>query len=156
MAQQFSQSNLFLAGIHPNADLYNGDPASQVVLMSMYERATFILNEGAGGAGTATLTIEAVDNVAGDNPVAIPFRYKLNTVGDTWTDWLAATAAGYLTIAGANKKVLIEVRDAELPDGKSGSRLKLAEAANFPVVGGVDIIMGKAKHRAAVMPTAIA
>ena len=67
--------------IAANDDLFNGNPATDVVNMSQWERITFILQKGAGATGKATLTVESCDDVTPTTTAAIPFSYRKATSG---------------------------------------------------------------------------
>jgi len=145
--------------LQPSADRYDGNPATDVFNMRNYGAICFLLQEGAGGLGTATLTVEACDNAAGANPLAIPFKYNVSSNAGALTDifgaLLDATAAGYLTIAGANKMVAVHVSARDLPDAKPFVRMQITEGVNQAVAAGVTAILMQPRVRTVPMPTAI-
>lgn len=146
-----------LNGLWPTATRYNtGSPAStQAVNMGQYEHATFILQEGAGGAGTATITMEACTTAAGAGATTIPFRYRLCGTQDTWAAPVTVAATGYLTIAAANKMVAVEVDAEELTAGYPYLRMTLTVGVTTAVAAGVIIILSGARNPQNVPVTAI-
>ena len=152
----FSGGHLVINAVAPSADLFNGNPAGQIVSLSNYDNAVFLIVKGTGAAGTATVTVEATDDSVPTTVEAIPFRYRLNEVSDTWSDWIDAPAAGFEMPAGADKQALIEVRDRELPDDKPNLRIKLDEVVNDPVTGCVLCIMDRPNYMSEPMPSALA
>jgi hypothetical protein len=131
----------------PDADRYAGDPATDVFSLKEFREITFILQEGAGGTGTATITIEECDGFTPSEPdgaVAIPFRYQLSQADGTLGDLTDATAAGVTT--GANKIVSITVHASALSDGFPFVRLQLTEVVNDPVDAGVVAILGEPRY----------
>ncbi len=77
---------------------------------------------------------------------------KLST---TAGDVTAATTAGFTTTAGSSELYLVEVKSADLPDGKNWVHLKAVEVANDPVLGGILVILGDAKYGGNSLPSAI-
>ena len=134
-SEEFKVVSLALA---PDADRYDSNPSTDWVRVDY--RAIFILSEGAGGTGTATITANNASDNAGTGTAAIAFRYRLMTTAgglDTWGAFTSAASTGYLTIAGANKSVLIEIRRDELDSAKPFVSLTFTEAVNSPVDAGV-------------------
>lgn len=146
---------LVATALQPDADRYAGSPATQAYNMKMYDHITFVLMEGAGGAGTATITIEECTSAAGAGNVAIPFKYRLCTTGDTWGALTSIAATGYLTIAGANKLVAVEIDAAELSADHPYVRMQLTVGVATAVDAGVVAILSKARYPQAVPVTAI-
>ena len=119
--------------LQPDADRYNADPASDVVHLELYPGVTFLLMEGAGGTGTATLTVEECSADDGTGANAIAFQYAVASDCKTWGALTAATATGYTTVAGANKMVALYVPARSLADGFPYVRVQVTEVANDPV-----------------------
>lgn len=140
-----------VGGLSPSADLYNGDPATDVVGMAGYNKVHFLLHQNTGGTntGTATVTVEAVDNAAGSNAVAIPFRYRAKTTGasSAWGAVTAATASGFTTTANEDTIYEIQVEDQDLPDTQSYVRMVLTEAVDDPVLGSVMILLVGSRYK---------
>lgn len=152
----FTEKNLPVMALAPDADRYNTDPATDVVSLAKYEHATFILFEGAGGTGTVKIEVEECTAADGSGNTAIPFRYRLCETGDTWGALTAAAATGYTTVAGANKMVAVEIDGDELSEGSPWVRLQLTEVANDPCDAAVAVIMSGPRYAEDVLPTAIA
>jgi hypothetical protein len=129
---------------------------TQAVNMGLYDHATFVLMEAAGGAGTATITMEACTTAAGAAATALAFSYRLCTTQDIWGARVTLTATtGYLTLAGANKMVAVEMDAAELTTTKPYLRMALTVGVATAVVAGVIIILTDARYPGAVPQTAI-
>jgi hypothetical protein len=132
-----------VTGLDPVADSLAGTVYSDVVNMEEYDAIRFILHKGVGATGTSTLTIEACDNAAGDNPVAIPFNYQayISTTTDLPGDVTAATATGFATTAGSSQIYVLEAESQRLTANKSWIRLKAVEVVDSPVLAGILIEM---------------
>jgi hypothetical protein len=132
----------FIKGLDPVADAFSGTVYSDIVNMKNFAKAVFQLYKGVGTTGTSTITVEACDDVAGSNVVAIPFRYRAITTNDSQGNLNQATAAGFTTTAGSSQMYLIEVDENAM--GASGYqyvRLKAVEVVDSPVLGGITIAL---------------
>ena len=134
------------AFITANEDIFNGDPATDVINMSNWDRATFMIQKGAGAVGTATITVESCDDVAPSNTTAIPFKYRACVVADTFGAWTDATAAGFTTTAGADQIYEISVEASALSGTDKYVRMKMTEVANDPCDGGVSAILTNPRY----------
>lgn len=153
---QFGERHL-VKGLDPVADAFAATVYTDVVNAENYHGVRFVNYHGVGATGTRTLTIEACDNAAGDNPVAVPFHYqKYEGADDVPADVAAATAAGFTTAAGSSRLYVLEVDSARLPSGKSWVRQKSVEVVDSPVLGGVLIELLKPRYASHVPLTAIA
>lgn len=141
--------------IAANEDIFNGDPASDVVSLALYEAVVFLIVKNAGATGTATITIESCDTVVPGTATAIAFRYKACTSGNTWGSWTAATTAGFTTTAGANQCYMIEVHAEDLSGTDKYVRLQATEVADDPCDGAILCILGNPRYAKDVMPAAI-
>jgi hypothetical protein len=145
-----------IAGLAPVADAFSGTVFSDVVKAKDYHAARFILQRGVGATGTSTLTIEACDDAAGSNPVAIPFTYqKYDNADDVPDDVQQATTTGFTTTAGSNFLYVIEAETQRM-GAKKWLRLKAVEVVDSPVLGGILIELLKPRYAAHVPATAIA
>ena len=153
---QLTEKHHLVKGLDPVADAFAGTVYSDVVNMANFAHLTAIISKGVGATGTSTVTVEACDNANGDNPVAIPFRYRINTTGDTWGELLNATAAGFATTAGSSQRYAVEVDSEEMASSdKAWLRIKAVEVVDSPVLGGIDFILSQPRF-AAPFETAIA
>jgi hypothetical protein len=144
-------------GLDPVADAFAGTVYTDVVNLENYHAARFVNYHGVGATGTRTLTIEACDNAAGDNPVAIPFAYqRYEGADDVPADVATASAAGFATVAGSSRLYVLEVDAQDLPEGKTWLRQKSVEVVDSPVLGGVLIELCNPRYGAHVPATAIA
>jgi hypothetical protein len=139
------------------ADAYDGNTATTCINMGKYGHCTFVLVEGAGGTGTAIITLEECTSAAGAGNVAIPLRYRLCTTNDTWgaLTSVAVAATGYTTVAGVNKMVAFEVDAADLDAGYTYVRLQVTEVANSAVNACILAICSEPRDAMAIMPSAI-
>lgn len=145
-----------IKGLDPVANAFASTVYSDVVKMAEYAVARFIVFKGVGTTGTATLTIEACDDAAGNNPVAIPFKYQKYTGSDDLPgDVTAATAAGFTTTAGSSQLYVLE-GDSQSLGAKGWIRLKSVEVVASPVLGGILIEMLGPRYAADIPNTAIA
>ena len=118
-------------------DMFNGDPATDVLSMENYAEIIFIIVKSAGATGTATITIESCDNVTPSNTQAVAFTYKIITSGNTQGATTAAAAAGFATTAGANQAYAISIKRDQLDGDDKYVRMVMTEAVDSPVDGGV-------------------
>ena len=122
--------------IAASEDMFNGDPASDVISLSQHRGIVFTITKYAGATGTADITVESCDDVTPTTTTAVAFRYRATT-GATPGAWTAAAAAGFTTTAGANQSYEIVV----LAEGLSGTdqfvRLQCTENADSPCDGAI-------------------
>jgi len=136
-------------------DLFNTGLATDIVNLSNYDKATFVLSKNAGATGTATIKVESSSDAAGSVVTAVPFVYWVCTSGDNFGDMQEATAAGFDTTAGANQVYVIEVNSSELSGTNKYVRMTGTEVVNSPVTGGVTCILSGARFTSEVPVTAI-
>jgi len=138
----------------PDADRYNTDPTTDWI--KCIGRVCFLVVEGAGGTGTAAITLNEATNNAGGSSAAMAFNYRLLTTAgglDTWGAWTAAAAAGVTPAAVAQKATLVEVRADELTEGKSFVSLTLTEGTDGAVDAAVIALV--AQDRQGVTPPSL-
>ena len=123
-------------------NLFNGDPATDIVNLANYERATWIIQKAAGATGTAVVTVESCDTVVPGTATAVAFNYWTCTTSDTWSDMQTATSAGFTTTAGANQVYAVEINSSELYSTNQFARLTLTDSNSDPVDGTVVCILG--------------
>lgn len=151
----FMQNNLVAMALAPDADRYDSDPATDVYNMKDYDEITFIVVEGAGGTGTATITVEECDDVTPTNSTAIAFDYKTATTANTtatWSGWTAATTAGVTPAAAAQKMTAVRVRASSLSAGYPYVRLVLTEDTDGAVDAAVVAILSDCRNKKDVLP----
>ena len=135
----------------PIADFADGGTISDIVCMSKYHTAYFLLYFGDQTGGTCTLTCTVIpcdDAAATTTTTAIGFYYKRISAGETNTAWTATSSL--LTTAGDNQAYLIAVKSEDLPQ-VTGVKyeycyLNIAETTNDPALGGVIILMDDARY----------
>jgi hypothetical protein len=118
-------------------DIFNGDPATDVVNMKNYGRVVFIIQKGAGATGTATITVQSCDDLVPTTTTAIKFLYRSQTDGETWSEWSEAETTGFTTTAGANQMYEVAVSARELNGDDIGVRLKATEVVDSPCDGAI-------------------
>jgi hypothetical protein len=139
-------------GLAAVADAFSGTVYSDVVKMSEYANARFIIHKGVGVLGTSTITIEACDNANGDNPVAVPFSYQAYIGADDLPGAVTnATAAGFATTAGSNQLYVVDV-DSQKLGSKAWLRMKAVEVVNDPVLGGILIELADPRFASSIPP----
>jgi len=144
-------------GLDAVADAFAGTITSDVISAKHYHVVRFILHKGVGATGTSTLTIEACDNAAGNNPVAVPFSYQAYTGADDIPGAVInATTAGFTTTAGSSQLYVLEVESQRIPAAKPWVRLKAVEVVDSPVLGGILIELLTPRYAAHIPATAIA
>lgn len=157
MAQMSFGERHIITGIDPVADAFSGTVYTDVVNMSGYAFAEFLIHKGVGATGTSTVTIEACDNASGDNPVAVPFAYQeyISTTTDLPGAVKKATTTGFALTAGSSQLYVAQV-DSQVMGGKGWVRAKLVEVVDSPVLAGVIIRLGSPRYGTDIPPTAIA
>ncbi|MDY6835500.1 MAG: hypothetical protein SVY53_11945 [Chloroflexota bacterium] len=141
--------------IAANEDIFNGDPASDVISLALYETVLFLIVKNAGATGTATITVESCDDTTPTTTTAIAFMYKACTTGNTWGAATAATTAGFTTTAGADQCYAIEVSADELSGTDKYVRLQATEVVDNPCDGAILCILGSPRYAKDVLPAAI-
>lgn len=145
--QLLTETVKIVQGLQPSADLYNGDPATDVVGMKGYSRVSFLLHAVAT-TGTAVVTVESCDNAAASNAAAMAFTYRKKTTGASavWGAVTAATSSGFTTTASESTIYEISIEDQALPEGQPYVRLQLTEGVDAAVVGGVTVALYPARY----------
>jgi hypothetical protein len=150
--------NHVINALPPVADAFSGAAVySDIINMKNYNHIQFIVQRGAAsGAGTATITAEACDDVSASNVSAVPFAYQACVSGDTFGAITKATNAGFLAASGANGMFKIDV-DAEalLASGYSYIRLKSAEVGDFTYVGSILAILTEGRYEQDIPDTVL-
>jgi len=141
--------------IAANEDMFNGDPATDVIHLSEYGSIIFfiIINANAG-SGAATITVESCDTAVPGTGTAIAFKYWSCTTPDVWSDMATATTAGF-SASGSDNMYAIEVS----ADGLSGTdefvRLQCTETQSDAVDGAITCIAGRGRYVHEVQGTAL-
>lgn len=156
MTSRSAEIGHFEVGIAPVADFMDTVQSTDIVNMKNHGRVRFIVFWGVGTTGTATLTVEACDDVTPSNSTAVPFRYRRTAALGTPGAVTAATTSGFTTTAGSNQIYEVEV-DAEdvASTGFGYVRLKCTEVVNSPVLGGVLISMERPGWKGAATESSV-
>lgn len=143
MNKLFTEQVHIVKGISPMADIYNGNPITDVVNMKQFERAAFVLFQKTAGTntGVAVVTIECSAAADGSSATAIPFKHRKLTTGasDALSVVTNVAATGYTTTANEDTIHVFEVEAADLEADKPYLFARLTESVNDPVTGCVVI-----------------
>lgn len=155
-----------LQGVVPASAALNTN--SQVINLSNAQSCSFFIIKGAGGVGTATITVDACDNLTPSNTAKAPFKYRRCIGGGIATDtWGAVTdrtaAQNFVTTAAANDLYEIIVDPAEIGNvvvngarGRRFCRLSVAQVDATAVLWSVLCILYDLRNKQDVPITAIA
>jgi hypothetical protein len=135
-------------------DLYNGSPATDVVNLSKYGSVLWIIQEAAGGTGTATITVERCDDAVPTTQNAIRFDYWISTTSDVWSARTRAAVAGFGTSASANAMYAIEAHAVDLV-GDNYIRLQCDETESTAVDGTIFCILGNPRYAEDITATVL-
>jgi len=127
------------------ADRYNTNPASDVISLKLWKRIMWIINQGEGATGTATVTVEQCSAKDGTGAAAIAFRHRIVTSGIAGA-WVADLATGYTLIAGAAKTVVIEIEAPDVDPAKPFVRLQLTEVVNDPCTASIVAVLSEPRY----------
>lgn len=134
----------------PVANALAGTVHTKPIRLGPYAFAHFLLLAGVGNTGTSQITVEACDDAAGSNPVAIPFTHNYQAAGadaaDTWVGYVQDAAAGFLTPAGSNRVFALSVDARSLPEGKPFVRLTGVEGVASAVAAAVVALLTNARY----------
>lgn len=129
----------------PIADFNSGGTVTDVVCMSKYHTAYFMIFWGVGTTGTTTITAIPTDDVLHTNhATAIPFLSKKCSSTDTNTAWAASSSL--LTTTGSHQMTIVKVCADDLPIGYEYVMLNLAETAASALLGGCIIMMADPRY----------
>ena len=144
-----TEMNIYHAGVvTANEDIFNGNMTTDVISLANYGGAVFVIVKGAGGTGTAVITVESCDATTPTTSTAVAFNYAACTSGNTWGSITAATSSGFTTTAGANQAYAIEIRADELSGTDKYVRMVATESANDPCDGAGLVILVDPKYPA--------
>jgi len=138
----------------PIADFTDSGTVSDVVCMSKYGEAYFMVFWGVGTTGTVTITAVPVDDASKSTATtAIPFEYKRVSATETNTAWTSSSSLA--TTAGSSQAYIIKVKAENLPTVSSVVYeyvyLNIAQLVNDPLLGGCLIMMAKPRYNEATL-----
>jgi len=119
-------------------DMFNGDPASDVISMENAQTAVFIIVNNSNAGGNATILAYACDDAVPTNTTAISFMVRSISAADTQVDALTESK-GFLTSTGEDMVYVVEVDQAKVQEvsGRKFVQLHLHEKTNAAVDGAV-------------------
>lgn len=129
--------------------------SSDIVNVSNYHNVTFLLVKGAGGVGTATITVDVCDDVTPSNTAKVGYYYRrYNATAGTWGTLTARTAAqSFATTAQANDMYEITVDTNAIADitvngtkGHKYCRLNITQVDATACYHAVVVILGDARY----------
>src|SRR5262245_45737245 len=124
-------------GLDAVANAFASTVYSDVIHMAEYDSVEFLIHKGVGATGTATITVEACDDAAGNNPTAIAFSYQEYIGSDDLPGAVKnATSAGFTTTAGSSQLYVV-CADAQKMGSQGWIRLKSVEVVASAVLGGI-------------------
>jgi len=127
-------SNHVVPVLYASADNMNGTMNTDIVKCAG-SGIVFEMTKAVGATGTSTITVDACDDVTPSNTTAVAFYYRASTTPDTWGDWTAATAAGFVTTAGSNQMYQVYVDNQTLGAlGYEYARLTGVEVVSSAVI----------------------
>jgi hypothetical protein len=123
--------------IAANEDIFNGDPASDVISMENAQTAVFLIINNSG-IGNATIEVFACDDTTPTTTTAISFLVRSISAADTQVDALTESKA-FLTSTGMDMIYIVEVDQAKVNEvsGRKYVQLRCAEVTNQPVDGAI-------------------
>lgn len=170
---KFLLNHHVVAGLYPDPDVDFPSPVTTPAIhMHCYEVCTFFFLTGGsfGNGSTDIVTIEACDDAAGTNAVAMPFMYwycPSSTTVDAWTGPTSILAAGVELVGLDNYIYAFEVSAPEilaagLYDATNGwhhadwARLVITiNAQKDPYCGCVYAVLSNPRFADSTMPSAI-
>lgn len=123
-----------------------GGATSDVISMKNFRKACIIVSFGVSASAATKIFLEAVDNFAGANPVALPYSLyaEETSLGDTLGAREAVTAAGKTPSANDNIFYVIELDAMELPDDKPFFQVRISAPA-AAILASVVVVLGGAR-----------
>ncbi|MBC8384887.1 MAG: hypothetical protein H8E57_05165 [Candidatus Cloacimonetes bacterium] len=135
--------------IAANEDIFNGDPAGDVITMDTFRTCTFTIIKNAGAVGTATITVESCDDTTPSTATAVAFKYRKIQDPDTHGVWTDATAAGFTTAAEADCIYEIQVHSNGLSGTDKYVRMQCTEVENAAVDGAIFAVLTSPRYPSA-------
>jgi hypothetical protein len=148
----------YVRGMPYSADLFNGTVYSDVVSAKGHHQITFIINQELGSTGTATITVQACDDVVPTTRSAVPFHVqKYLAASDVPAAVVSYASTGFVTTAEATAAIYVIMVDAaELAaSGYGYVQMKAIEVVNDPVAGSVVIALDRPRYNDEVTATVI-
>ena len=141
----------------PIANAFGGTVVTPPINMKNWKHCSFLIQCGVGAVGTARITVEACDNIAASNTIAIPFYYQECIAADIFGPITrTADLSGFLTAATSNKVYKVEVDDAMLSStGYGYIRVKSAEQAVGVIAGGVIAVLTEGRFESEIPDTVL-
>ncbi len=146
----------YVKALDPVADYTAGNVQTDIFSMENWSSITFFVYKGVGTAGTATVTIEACDDVDASNVTAIAYRYSSNTATDVIGDLTDVGVAGVTISAGSSQIWAFTVNADELVSNRKFVRMVLTEVDSTAVLGGIMAVLSGGRDQGDDLVTVIA
>lgn len=139
------------------SDMWDGDPASDVISLHGAQRLIFLIITGAA-LGTAIVTVEGCSNVTPSNTCALTFNVREISNGDIATN--QGDLAAYTTLGISNVIYEIEVDACQLAGCSNVpyefARLQLTESSGGATEGAIVAILDGLRNAEDILPTQLA
>jgi hypothetical protein len=151
----FSENNMIVTVLAPDADRWTANPATDVVNMANYGHACFFISVGAGAVGQTVVTAEECNTLAGGDATAIAFSYRIATTPGVFGALTAATTSGFTTSANADADYVVEIDASELSSDHQYLRLQTTEGDSTPVDAAIICVLSKPRFAEDVLISGI-
>lgn len=155
--RQLAQTLKFVTALAPDADRFNGNPASDIVSLANYGHVAFVIMQAAGAVGAYKIQVEACSDNTGSGNEAIAFSYRKGDADGTDLGSLTAVAStGHTTTAGQEDRIfIVEVNAEDLPVDKPWVRLQLTETTDGAIDAGILAILSEGRYLGSSLPDAV-
>ena len=156
----FVGPNHVAIGYFPKADLWNtGSPNyTPAYNLGLYDHCCFVVSQGVGAAGSATILVQQCTTAAGGGPTAIAAKYRLCTTQDTWGALTTLPVGGVVFGGASNQMLVIEIDAADLiatAPTKPYVRLCATVSNATAVLAAAIVILSRPSYQQDVPTTAI-
>lgn len=119
-------------------DIFNGDPATDVISMENAQTAVFVIVNNSNAGGNATIECFACDDVTPTNTTAISFMIRSISAADTQVQATTESKA-FATSTGHDMIYVVEVDQAKVQEvsGRKFVQMRATEKTNNAVEGAI-------------------
>ena len=115
---QLSQLHKVIPIIKPK-DITGAGAVSDIVSLAKWDHVAIVVQQGAWAGGTASLIVEACDDILGTTTPGMDFWYRIATMdesalSDVWGALTWSTSTGITLPATAHRATIIEIDAAEV------------------------------------------
>ena len=143
-------------GIKPDVDVFASSAASDVLNLSKYQTAKFIVYVGDTSSGSITIKIESCDDTTPTTATPVAYRYRLlSSATNVYGSWTDVTATGYSTVTTTSNFIVeCEINSDELSGTDKYVRCRCVEVDNDPIDGCVVPILLNPRYHEDIMDSA--